>query len=67
MIDVTSSTLDIDKRRRFIGFHAFSGNDYVSNFSRKGKVAVRRATVEETEHVNLFAKLGTTLQVLEVS
>ena len=39
IVNVTSSTLDIEKKRALIGLHAFSGNDYVSSFFRKGKIA----------------------------
>ncbi len=64
-IDVTSSTLDNDKRRAVIGLHAFSGNDYVSSFFRKGKVAFWQKMVKKTEYINLFADLGTTFAASE--
>ena len=65
IIDVTSSTLDIDKRRALIGLHAFSGNDYISSFFRKRKIAFWRGMVKKDEYVNLFVNLGTTLHVSE--
>ena len=39
-IDVTSSTLEFEKKRALIGMHAFSGNDYIPSFFRKGRVAI---------------------------
>ena len=65
IVNVTSSTLDIEKKRALIGLHAFSGNDYVSSFFRKGKIAFWRQMTKKTDYVNLFANLGTTLQVPE--
>eukprot|EP00794_Sanderia_malayensis_P020967 gene20967-biopygen15473 len=65
IIDIASSTLDNDKRRALIGLHAFSGNDYVSSFFRKGKVAFWQKMVKKTEYVNLFADLGTTFAASE--
>ena len=65
IVNVTSSTLDIEKKRALIGLRAFSGNDYVSSFFRKGKIAFWRQMIKKTDYVNLFANLGTTLQVPE--
>ncbi len=65
IMDVTSSSLDIEKRRALIGLHAFSGNDYVSSFFRKGKIAFWKRMAKKAEYVNLFANLGTTLFVSE--
>lgn len=63
IIDVTSSTLDHEKRKALIGLHAFSGNDYVSSFFRKGKMAVWKAMVKSQEFISFFAELGSSLQV----
>ena len=32
IFDVTSSTLNLEKRKALIGLHAFSGNNYISSF-----------------------------------
>ena len=63
IIDVTSSTLDLEKRKALIGMHAFSGNDYVSSFFRKGKVAFWKAMLKRQEFIRLFAELGSSPQV----
>jgi hypothetical protein len=37
VIDINSLNMSIQQRRSLAGMHAFSGNDYVSSFFRKGK------------------------------
>ena len=37
IIDINSCSLPADHRSALIGLHAFSGNDYLSSFFRKGK------------------------------
>ena len=37
VIDITSSTLQDEQRKALIGMHAFSGDYYVSSFSKRGK------------------------------
>ena len=63
VIDVTSLTLDLNKKKALIGMHAFSGNDYVSSFFKKGKVAAWKAMVKRQEFICLFEELGTSPQV----
>ena len=67
IIDVTSTTLDSNKKKALIGLHAFSGNDYISSFFRIGKVAVRKAMLKKDEFINLFAYLGSSFQIPEDS
>ena len=38
VVDITSSTLPDVQKEALIGVHAFSGNDYISSFCRKGKM-----------------------------
>jgi hypothetical protein len=63
IIDVTSSTLDLEKRKALVGLHAFSGNDYVSSFFRKGKKAFWKTMLKRQEYIRLFAELGNSPQV----
>ena len=63
IIDVTSSTLDLEKKQALIGMHAFSGNDYASSFFKKGKLATWKVMLKSQEFIRLFAELGTTPQV----
>ena len=65
IIDVTSSGLSPDQRRALLGMHAFSGNDYVSSFFRKGKLAVWKTVTKNNAFVELFSSLGTEVTVSE--
>lgn len=58
ILDTTSSTLDENKRNALLGLHAFSGNDYVSGFFRKGKVAFWKTMMKKAEFIDTFAELG---------
>ena len=46
VIDITSSTVPNIPKQALIGLHAFSGNDYVSSFFRKGKFAFWKAMLK---------------------
>ena len=63
IVDVTSSTLDQEKKKALIGVHAISGNDYVSSFFRKGKAAFWKAMLKRPEYIRLFVELGSCLDV----
>ena len=58
IIEVTSSELSASRKKVLLGMHAFSGNDYVSCFFRKGKQAIWIAANKKTEFIDLFASLG---------
>ena len=48
-----------DKQRSaIIGFHAFTGNDYVSSFSLKGKKCFWEVAIKNSLFLVAFAKLG---------
>ena len=46
-----------------IGIHAFSGNDYMSSFFRKGKNICWEIMTKYTKFENCFAELGITVQL----
>ena len=58
IIDISSSTLPKVQRQALVGIHAFSGNDYVSSFFRKGKIAFWKAMLKRAEFIELFAGFG---------
>ena len=62
IVDLTSSTLSSIERRAVVGLHAFSGNDYVSAFFKKGKKSFWKAMLKRNEFVSTFARLGTDVQ-----
>ena len=45
------------KNKALVGFHAFSGNDYVSSFFKKSKRTWEIVKTNE-EFIDLFCKLG---------
>ena len=57
IIEVTSSQLSAEEKKALIGVHAFSGNDYVSSFFRKGKSAFWKLALKKHEFLQLFGKL----------
>ena len=57
VIDITSSTLPNIQKQALIGLHAVSGNDYVSSFFRKGRIAFWKAMLKRVEFIELFAGL----------
>ena len=46
------------EKKCFIGFHAFTGNDYISSFFRKGKTACWKIVEKNSKFVEVFASLG---------
>jgi len=58
-------TLTENQRKALIGFHAFSGNDYISAFFRKGKKMCWTKMLESDDFVNAFAELGNSWDVPE--
>ena len=46
------------KRKALAGMHAFSGNDYISSFFRKGKLLVWKIIMAYPEFINTFSDLG---------
>ncbi len=58
ILDITSSELSEKEKKALIATHAFSGNDYVSSFFRKGKQAFWKAVLKNGSFVELFSQLG---------
>ena len=60
---MTSSQLSAEEKKALIGVHAFSGNDYLSSFFRKGKSAFWKLALKKHEFLQLFGKLGLEFRV----
>ena len=58
IIDIHSARLFIEQRRALAGMHAFSGNDYVSSFFRKGKIQVWKKILKNPQFIQVFGNLG---------
>ena len=52
-------------KKCLVGFHAFTGNDYVSSFFRKGKSTCYKVMKENNEFREAFASLGDNWNVTE--
>ena len=63
IIEVTSSQLSAEEKKALVGIHAFSGNDYVPSFFRKGKSAFWKLALKKHEFIQLFGKLGLEFRV----
>ena len=50
--------LNSEEREALIGFHAFTGNDYVSSFFRKGKKTCWKVAKRNRNFMGFFSKLG---------
>ena len=58
--EITMSEKEIDA---LLGFHAFTGNDYVSAFFMKGKAVCWKTMLENESFVQLFANFGSTFEL----
>ena len=50
--------LSDSEKECLIGFHAFTGNDQISSFFRKGKRACRKIIEKNPKFIEVFASLG---------
>ena len=50
--------LNSDEREAIIGFHSFTGNDYVESFFRKGKKTCWKVARRNKDFMKFFSKLG---------
>ena len=55
---LNSITMDDQLKRALVGFHAFTGNDYVSSFFKKGKQMCWKAMKKKQNFVEAFCLLG---------
>eukprot|EP00794_Sanderia_malayensis_P000672 gene671-biopygen976 len=58
LLDLTSCDLSCNQKQALLGVHAFSGNDYVSSFMRKGKKVCWNLVKENEEFLTAFSELG---------
>ncbi len=54
-----------EEKKALVWLHAFSGNDYLSSFFRKGKSLCWKALLKKREFVEVFGKLGMENEVTE--
>ena len=63
VLDISSCTLPSEQCNALLGVHAFSGNDYLSSFFRKGKKTCWHAMIKKAEYITGFSKLGTDMNI----
>ena len=51
-------SLSKNEKSALLGFHAFTGNDYVSSFFKKGKISCWRILEKHPQFLKTFAELG---------
>ena len=57
-IKLSDIEMSTERKRCLIGFHAFTGNDYISSFLRKGKAACWKVLEKNDKFVSTFTALG---------
>ena len=55
---MNSINISDKQRSATIGFHAYTGNDYISSFFRKGKKRCWEVAIKNSLFLAAFAKLG---------
>ena len=60
---INSCGLSDEQRSAIIGLHAFSGNDYLSSFFRKGNATCWKTMCKKADYIAAFSLLGSTYLV----
>ena len=63
LLDLSACDLSNQQNQALLGVHAFTGNDYVSSFLRRGKKVCWKLVQDNQEFLTVFSNLGTTMQV----
>ena len=58
IIDMSTSLLSLQQRCALAGMHAFSGNDYISSFFRKGKQTIWKLVLGNERFLQTFSEFG---------
>lgn len=58
LLDLSQCQLTEIQKQALLGIHAFSGNDYVSSFFRKGKKTWWKVVKDDENLLKVFAELG---------
>ena len=65
LYDLSACVLSTIQKQALVGLHAFTGNDYVSSFLRKGKKACWNKMKDNQEFLETFSLLGTDVEPSE--
>ena len=58
LLDLTACALSQSQKQALLGMHAFSVNDFISSFLRKGKPAFWKLVKNSEMFQDMFGKLG---------
>ena len=65
LFDLASCDLSYEQKQALLGLHAFSGNDYVSSFMRRGKRVCWNLVKENPEFLTAFGEVGLEMRASE--
>ena len=58
ILQLSSVDMSLERKKALIGFHSFTGNDYVSSFFRKSKSHCWQVVERNNRFVEVFMRLG---------
>ena len=67
ILQINNCKLPIDVQSALVGFHLFTGNDYVSSFFRKGKTMCYSLMTKDKKYLDAFMSLGSQWDVEETT
>ena len=65
VLKLNSIDMDKEKKLALLGFHAATGNDYVSSFFRRGKEKARKLVEKYSRFKTMFSSLGNSWEINE--
>ena len=64
-IKLSNVNMATDLKQALTGFHAFTGNDYVSSFFTKGKIASWEKMVKDEKYIQGFQEFGMSWKIMQ--
>ena len=64
-IKLNNKNMATDLKQALEGFHAFTGNDYVSSFFTKGKIASLEKMVKDEKYIQGFLEFGMSWKIMQ--
>ena len=58
VINLSNVNMATYPKQALVGFHTFTGNDYVSSFFAKGKTATWKKMVKDEKYIQEFREFG---------
>ena len=64
-IKLSNVNMATDLKLALVGFHAFTGNDYISSFFTKGKTASWKKMAKDEKYIQGFQEFGMSWKVTQ--